>query len=174
LYRRQLKERARLGFVADLAVPHPTIDRTFFRLVVGGHHAEVVNLFRQVEEKVVGRDAGEVRAQAKSRKRESRTGQTELLLGTPAIDVRYRKMRDRDLAAAVATMRARLAAEGPVSFERLWPPLLEEGHFTKKHLADAILAEKTEGKLIVDGLQPRERTIKDAHVIAIPEASEPR
>lgn len=174
LYRRQLKERARLGFVADLAVPHPTIDRTFFRLVVGGHHAQVVNLFRQVEEKVVGRDAGEVRDKAKIRKRESLTGQTELLLGTPAIDVRYRKMRDRDLGVALTAMRARLAAEGPASFEHLWPPLLEEGHFTKKHLADAVLAEKAEGELVVRGLQPPERTIKDTHVISLPRGVVPR
>ena len=174
LYRRQLKERGKLGFVADLAVPHPTIDRTFFRLVVGGHHPEVVNLFREAEEKVVGRDAGEVRDKAKSRKRGSRTGQTELILGTPAIDVRYRKMRDRDLDASLATLRTRLAAEGPTSFENLWPSLLEEGHFTKKYLADAVLAEKMAGKLIVRGLQPRERTIKDAHIIAMPESSVPQ
>ena len=169
LYRRQLKERAKLGFVADLAVPHPTVDRTFFRLVVGGHHAEVVNLFRQVEEKVVGRDAGEVRDQAKSRKREKRTGQTELILGTPTIDDRYRSMRDRDLAAALSAVRRRLETEGATLFEQLWPPLLEEGHFTKKHLADAVLAEVTAGKLNVRGLQPREKTIKDGHVITLPE-----
>jgi replicative superfamily II helicase len=30
------------------------------------------------------------------------------------------------------------------------------------------------GKLIVDGVHPRERTIKDVHVVAIPEASVPR
>ena len=46
LYRRRLKSMAGLPYVADLAVPHPSIDRTFFRLVVGGHHPEVVGLFR--------------------------------------------------------------------------------------------------------------------------------
>jgi three-Cys-motif partner protein len=168
LYRSQLKDRAKLGFVADLAVPHPTIDRTFFRLVVGGHHAEVVRLFRQVEEKVVGRDAGSVRDKAKSRVRESRTGQTELLLGAPGIDVRYRNMRDRDLAAALPPLRARIAAEGPLRFEQIWPSILEENHVTRKHLADAILDEVTAGRLVVQGFLPRERTIKDTHVIAVP------
>jgi three-Cys-motif partner protein len=168
LYRSQLKDRAKLGFVADLAVPHPTIDRTFFRLVVGGHHAEVVRLFRQVEEKVVGRDAGSVRDKAKSRVRESRTGQTELLLGAPGIDVRYRNMRDRDLAAALPTLRARIAAEGPLPFGQIWPPILEENHVTRKHLADAILDEATAGRLVVQGFLARERTIKDTHLIAVP------
>jgi three-Cys-motif partner protein len=168
LYRSQLKDRAKLGFVADLAVPHPTIDRTFFRLVVGGHHAEVVRLFRQVEEKVVGRDAGSVRDKAKSRVRESRTGQTELLLGAPGIDVRYRNMRDRDLAAALPTLRARIAAEGPLPFGQIWPPILEENHVTRKHLADAILDEANAGRLVVQGFLARERTIKDTHLIAVP------
>ncbi len=168
LYRHQLKDRANLDFVADLAVPHPTFDRTFFRLVVGGHHAEVVNLFRQIEEKVVGRDAGSVRDKARSHVRESRTGQTELVLGvTPGIDVRYRRMRDRDLAAALDALRARITALGPLRFEQLWPSLLEENHITRKHLADAVLEEVTAGKLAVHGFQPRERTIKDAHVIAL-------
>jgi three-Cys-motif partner protein len=168
LYRSQLKDRAKLGFVADLAVPHPTIDRTFFRLVVGGHHAEVVRLFRQVEEKVVGRDAGSVRDKAKSRVRESRTGQTELLLGAPGIDVRYRNMRDRDLAAALPTLRARIAAEGPLPFGQIWPAILEENHVTRKHLADAIMDEATAGRLVVQGFLARERTIKDTHLIAVP------
>jgi len=86
LYRRQLAKQAKLTHVADLAVPHPTVDRTFFRLVVGGHHQEVLHLFRDVEEKVVGRDAGAVREKARTRAKEKRTGQLALGL-VPAIDV---------------------------------------------------------------------------------------
>lgn len=168
LYRRQLKDRAKLGFVADLAVPHPTVDRTFFRLVVGGHHAEVLHLFRQVEEKVVGRAAGPVRDKAKSRKRENRSGQAELLLGTPAIDARYRTMRDRGLAAALPALRNRIRIEGPLRFDRLWPAILEDSHVTRKHLADVVLREKIAGRLVVQGFLPGERTIKDAHVITLP------
>lgn len=36
LYRSQLKEKCGLSYAADLIVPHPTIERTKFHLVVGG------------------------------------------------------------------------------------------------------------------------------------------
>jgi hypothetical protein len=109
-----------------------------------------------------------VRDKAKSRARENRTGQTELLLGMPGIDVRYRNMRDRDLATALQMLRSRIAAEGPLRFDQIWPSLLEENHVTLKYLADAVLEESTGGRLVVQGFLPRERTIKDAHIIALP------
>ncbi len=168
LYRRQLKEHARLSHVADLAVPHPTVDRTFFRLVVGGHHPEVVHLFRNIEEKVVGRDAGPVRENAKTRARERRTGQHEPQFGMMAsIDVRYREMRDQGLALALRVIRERLVVEGAMPFGKIWPSLLEVHHFTRKHLADAVMADvPATGGLVVQGMKARERAVKDEHIIA--------
>jgi hypothetical protein len=77
-------------------------------------------------------------------------------------------MRDRDLAAALPTLRARIAAEGPLPFGQIWPAILEENHVTRKHLADAIMDEATAGRLVVQGFLARERTIKDTHLIAVP------
>lgn len=165
LYRHQLASRANLEYVGDLAVPHPSIDRTFFRLVVGGRHPEVLHLFRDVEEKVVGRDAGELRQKAKARVREERTRTLELPLGgVSPIDIRYRRMRDEDLAAAMAAVRVRLERNGALPFGQLWPRLLGDYHITRKQLADAILGEVKAGRLAVS-LADRERTIKDDHVI---------
>lgn len=167
LYRHQLASRANLEYVGDLAVPHPRIDRTFFRLVVGGHHPEVLHLFRDIEEKVVGRDAGELRQKVKARVREERTRTLELPLGgVSPIDIRYRKMRDEDLTIAMMAVRAPLEKDGPLPFRQLWPSLLGEYHLTRKHLADAILGEAKAGRLTVS-LTDRERTIKDDHVIGL-------
>lgn len=173
LYRGRLKARANLEFAADLAVPHPTVDRTFFRLVVGGHAAEVVRLFRDVEERVVGKDAGPVRQTAKVRAHESRTGQTDLMSRfgvVPAIDVRYRRMRDADLGRAMEVLRGRIA-EHPQTFGSLWPALLEDHHMTRKHLADAVADEVKAGRMTVSGQKPTERSIKDHHMIAVEKAS---
>ena len=168
LYRRQLAQRARLEHVADLAVPHPSIDRTFFRLVVGGHHPEVLRLFRDIEEKVVGRDAGEVRQKARARVRAQRTRTLELALDSvPSIDFRYRRMQEVDLVAGMAALRGQLKAQGPMPFGELWPPLLGDYHITRKHLADAIHDEARAGLLKVTGMADRERTIKDEHVISV-------
>jgi hypothetical protein len=38
-------------------VPHPTQEWTKFRLVVGGHHKAVIELFRDVERKVAVTEA---------------------------------------------------------------------------------------------------------------------
>ena len=169
LYRQRLRERASLKYVGDLAVPHPSIERTFFRLVVGGHHSEVLNLFRNIEEKVVGRDAGEVRQKAKARVREERTRTLELPLGSlPTIDVSYRRMRDADLVAAIGALRRRLVAHGPIAFGDLWPPLLADHHITRKHLADAMAEEANARRLVVVGMRDRERSIKDKHIIRPP------
>ena len=57
LYRDRLKKVCHLQFAADLSVPHPIHERTKFRLVVGGHHPEVIRLFRDVEKRAVGVEA---------------------------------------------------------------------------------------------------------------------
>jgi len=168
LYRGQLAQWGRLRHVADLAVPHPTIDRTFFRLVVGGHHPEVLRLFRAIEEKVVGRDAGAVREKIKSRARVERTGQSELDLGVPAMDVRYQRMRDRDIADAIRVVRDRITAEGPLRFGAIWPDVLADHHLTHKSLADAVHAQVKAGSLSVSGMGEKERSIKDEHVLGPP------
>ena len=168
LYRGQLAQWGHLDHVGDLAVPHPTIDRTFFRLVAGGHHPEVLRLFRAIEEKVVGRDAGVVREKIKARARVARTGQAELDLGVAAMDVRYRRMRDRDITHAMRIVRERVTAEGPLPFRAIWPGILADHHVTHKSLADAVRAEVTGGKLSVIGMGEKERSIKDEHVIGPP------
>ncbi|HVT08677.1 MAG TPA: three-Cys-motif partner protein TcmP [Polyangia bacterium] len=170
LYRRQLADRTNVPHVADLAIPHPIKDQTFFRLVVGGHHPEVLRLFRDIEEKVVGREAGAVRARAKARASEERTGQLQFDI-VPSMDVRYRKMRDADVRHAVDVLQRRLEADGPASFGNIWPVLLGDYHITRKHLADAVAELRRTGKLLVTGMVPGDRTIKDYHLVHLNRAS---
>ncbi len=75
LYRENLKVRCGLRYAADLAVPHPTKDRTWFHLVVGGNHHEALRVFRDVEMAVIGTEAARVRDSASKRRDEERTGQ---------------------------------------------------------------------------------------------------
>jgi three-Cys-motif partner protein len=164
-YREQLRSRARLPHVGDLAVPHPTVARTFFRLVMGGRHPEVLRLFRDIEEKVVGRDAGHVRENARARATEQRTGQLPLGL-VPAMDDRYQRMRDAGLVNALAALHSHLLA-GPARFGDLWPSLLADHHITRKHLADKIHQQFKAGTLNVSGIRGKERTIKDDHIIGL-------
>lgn len=91
LYRQQLRQRGGVRFAADLIIPHPTHERTWFRLVIGGHNKVIVELFRDVEKRICGDEAGEVREEARSR------GQLNLLLGLNQSDLTYMRLHDDDL-----------------------------------------------------------------------------
>ena len=171
-YRERLKLRCGIKWAADLAIPYPDRERTFFRLVVGGHHEQVLDLFRDVERRVVGQEAAPVRAAAKQDRQEQRTGQLSLDLPTTesAMDRRYRQLRDADLPRALHQVRLILRQCGPTTFGEVWPRILEGHHLTRRFLADAILAEPPTSRLRVSGGTQRDRTLKDEHVISLPEA----
>jgi hypothetical protein len=170
-YRERLKLRCGIKLAADLAIPYPDRERTFFRLVVGGHHGQVLDLFREVERRVVGQEAAPVRAAAKQDRKEQRTGQ--LSPGLPeaegSMDRRYRQLRDADLPRALHQVRLILQQRGPTTFGDVWPPILEGHHLTRRFLADAIIAETQSSRLRVSGHTQRERTLKDEHVISLAE-----
>jgi three-Cys-motif partner protein len=168
LYRAKLKELCGVRYAADLAIPHPTVDRTKFRLVVGGKSPTVLELFRDIEKKVVGAEASMVRQDASTRKSEERTGQLSLgpaVTSSPATDAHYESLHDEGLHAAPAAIIARLAGAGPVRFETLWPAILEAHHITKVELAQLAWALSKRGEIEVMNAKPRERTMNDAHVL---------
>lgn len=169
-YRRQLKERCGLTFAADLAIPHPTSNRTWFRLVVGGNNPAVLDLFRDVERQVAGREAGVVREVAARRRREQRSAQPELGFGGTGPDQRYQDMQKAGIDAIADTLRT-ILARGPQSFAEVWPALLEQLHVTRSDAAGRIFELVREGEVVASGLGPRERTIKDAHVLSISRSS---
>jgi hypothetical protein len=100
LYRTKLKELCGIPHAADLAIPHPTIDRTKFRLVVGGKSPAVVSLFRDIEKKVIGAEAAVVRETAAVRECEERTGQLVLLQAPRMTDVHYDSLHGQAVRSA--------------------------------------------------------------------------
>lgn len=165
LYRAKLKEVCGLRYAADLAIPRPTTERTNFRLVVGGKSPAILELFRDIERKVIGVAAASVRDAAAIRKADGPTGQLSLLVSPPALDPRYEALHTTGLREAPNDVLARLAS-GPLTFANLWPALLEVHHITQRELSDCILALRKQGRLTVD-LGPRERRVKDEHVLAL-------
>jgi three-Cys-motif partner protein len=166
-YRSKLKERCGVRWAADLAIPYGDRERTFFRLVVGGHDPEVLRVFRDVEEAVVGKEAGSVRDKARRRTQEKRTGQTSLALGTPTMDERYKRMRDADMPRAIDAI-GRLVEDGQRRFAELWPSVLEGHHVTVSALAAEVKRAADAGRLVVEGLGKRERTVKDDNLVRKP------
>jgi hypothetical protein len=166
LYRTKLKEKCKLPFAADLVVPHPTIDRTKFHLVVGGKDKAVLQVFREVERAVMGEAAAKVRDEAVQREAEAATGQLPLLNAPPATDPMYDEIHARDAREVVNDVKSALKA-GPRSFESLWPQILEERHLTVANLAKVIWRMFESGIVLVSNRQARERSIKSHHQLVL-------
>ena len=163
-YREQLKQRSGLPYVAHLRIPDPTAKRTYFRLVIGGHHEKVLELFRNIEKKVVGTIGGVVRDDARRRKVEKISGQFTIPLGTPDYD--YELQKRSDLAQASDMIRALLQERGGfAAFRDVWPSMLERFHITKPELARRAVELANEELIGIKGLGERERTAKDEHIL---------
>ncbi|MFH1466500.1 MAG: three-Cys-motif partner protein TcmP [Pseudomonadota bacterium] len=169
LYRQQLREHGGLRYLADIAVPVPTVDRTYFRLVVGGHDKEVLRLFRDEEARVAGRRAATVRAQAKARDMEQRTGQVGLFGGHSAPeDKPYATRRDADLSTIRRLLPKLIGRSGGrVRFAALWSEILQEHHVTCINLSDCIRELEGEHRVVVHRENPRARALKDGDIIEL-------
>lgn len=167
LYRERLRVTSGVPWVADLAVPVPTRDRTKFRLVVAGHHPKVVELFRNVEAKVMGREAAQVRTEARLRNDEARTRMPMLFQPVaPPADEPYAELRAAAEGVARARIAEALARGGPLRFGDLWPAVLCEAHLRLTELRQLVVDMERDGALEVRGRGPRERTVKDEHLLA--------
>lgn len=164
LYREKLKERCGLRYAADLAIAHPTMDRTKFRLVVGGRSPAVLALFRDIEKKVIGAEAAGVREEAATREEQQRTGQVTLFQ-PPATDTHYEPLHVRALRDAPGALLSKLTPDKPIAFEEVWPALLESLHLTRRELAQAGWRLHEQGDIVIENAQPRERTLKDEHLL---------
>lgn len=137
-YRAQLSKTCSLPYVANLAIPHPTHDRTWFHLVVGGHHHEVLKLFRDVERKVCGDEADTVRSGARGR-----AGQGELVFGQDrAFDARH----ERDLRRVREQLERRDGGTRE-TFRSLWTDLLSAHHVTRTDVVEVVLELTARGRV---------------------------
>lgn len=167
-YRERLRTVCGLPYTADLAVPHPTVERTKFRLVVGGHHPEVLRLFRDVERKVMGEEAAVVRTEAKERDRLDRSGQMALFDPAPPKESpRYAAQREEGQRQARNLVPTLLRERGPLTYKTIWPIVLQQCHIPEGDLAHLLAELRTDGVVEVEGLRPRERRVKDEHLVRI-------
>lgn len=167
-YRSQLKKTCGVRFAGDLFIQHPTQDRTWFRLVVGGGDPEVIKLFRDVEQRVVGKEGGAVRQAAKKVKAERKTGQPDLPFGTVhKADKRYYEMNKCDLAKAPDLLLAALATRSPQKYGEIWPEVLEVLRITRAQLNAAVGELHKQGRVAIVGAKPKQRIPYDENLLAL-------
>lgn len=170
-YRQNLKTTCNVSYAADLAVPHPTKHRTWFRLVIGGKHPDVLRVFREVESRVVGDEASSIRTAARARKTEADTGQISLLGGraAPDQDAWYASANEGDKIAVIDDLLALLDRDGRLPYQRVWPRLLEERHLTESELGRLIVLAAREGRLKIEPARTRRRRASNGDVLSPPE-----
>ncbi|MBI1815678.1 MAG: three-Cys-motif partner protein TcmP [Deltaproteobacteria bacterium] len=174
LYRKRLKGACSLRFAADLVVPHPFQERTKFRLVVGGHHEEVIRLFRDVERRVVGQEASVVRVGAKERKQFERTHQPLLFAPqAPDTDQSYKALRLEGLQEVELFVPEFVRSQGSVSYRKLWPPVLEACHITESDLKKRLWDMDREGRIVLTNVGSNDRSVKEHHRIMLPGEPQP-
>ncbi|HEX9296150.1 MAG TPA: hypothetical protein VF881_09950 [Polyangiaceae bacterium] len=166
LYRARLKKEGKLDYAADLAIPHPTVERTKFRLVVGGRHPAIIELFRDIERKVIGEEAASIRGDASRRAEEAKTRQLSFDTMDPTTDPRYESLHAQGLRCAGADVLALLAG-GKVLFQKVWPRVLEKRHITKVELAHLVWAMRDRNEVAIVNDKPKERTTNDRHRLVL-------
>jgi three-Cys-motif partner protein len=166
LYRKQLKQKCGITYAADLAIPHPTFERTKFRLVVGGNSPTVLEVFRDIEKKVMGAEAAKVRERAIAQVVEKKTKQMSLLEAPQTTDSHYEALHTHGLTLIPKTLVERLVRLGPVTFQDLWPAMLEEHHVTRVELGKLVWGMHQRGEIQLANVKPRERTANDVHLLS--------
>lgn len=167
LYRTQLKAKCNVKYAADLAIPHPIVERTKFRLVVGGKNAAILEVFRDVERRVIGKEAPKVRETAAVRAKEQKTGQLSLLEAPRTTDTHYESMHAQGLANARQDVLDRMQERRSISFRDLWPELLERHHITKTELGQLVWEMYKANAICIENKQPRQLSVKDEHILAL-------
>ena len=167
-YRKQLKEVCKLPFAAELLVPHPTDQKVKYRLVVGGHHSAALQLFRDVEKRVLGREAATLRSEARERQYGARSGQMSLdFEALDEVDSVYEEVRAAGIDSVRRELPEALKRRGAVLYRDLWPEILESHHVTRTDLGQELWKMSKEGTLKVDGVKAGERSMKDEHSISL-------
>lgn len=124
LFRDVLSREGQYDAVLSTPIQKSVMDRPHFFIVYGTRHPEGVRTFRDVEYKAL-KEHEKLRQDAKNRKREDKTGMSDLFGGPPVpqdgtIDSIVE--RDREVAESIAPS---LLAHGPLKFERFAVILME-------------------------------------------------
>jgi three-Cys-motif partner protein len=170
VYRNNLKNTARLPWAADAAVPHPTEDRTKFRLVIGGRSTAVLSVFREAEAKVLRDLAPVVRAEARQRREFGQTGQSALFDASAVVSDADSRFSDYEEAAAAGAlgMVVESIRSSPRRWKHIWPGVLETLHLTLPDLARIVVEAHRRSELYIDPSPgPRRSTIDENHLIRL-------
>ena len=158
LYMEQVRATGAFPYVTFTRILKPLHDRAYFHLIYATRSPTGIEKFREVERKVVA-EQETVRERAQREHRESRSGQTEFEFALEAPSNTLQEERDLQRVKAEAKV-LKLLEKGPMRYEMLEPLVLELRLVWRTDLNEILVEGRRSGRVIIDGLRPRERTPK--------------
>ena len=156
-YSESLAKFGDFPYVRTAIVLHPNIDRTHFHLIYATRNAAGVDVFKEAE-KAAMRIMESVRANARQRKRQRRTGQGELFGSETLYDsTYYESLRDRYARRSEERVLELLRSKGRVKYDDAWDAALQEPLVWESDLKEWIEHWKKGGKLRIEGLKARQK-----------------
>jgi len=166
LYAEQVRSTGKFPYVTSTRILKPLHDRAYFHLIYATRNSKGIEKFRDVEKRLVTAQQ-QVREAAQREYRVDRTGQGELLFGasdtlSPSMEEERTRHRERARIQLIE-----LLMSGPQRYETLLPVLLQIPLFWKTDLHELIADERRVGRIVIDGMGPRQRVPSDGCVIRL-------
>lgn len=156
-YTRNARAVGGFNFGCNAVVLHPEMDRTHFNLIYLTRNLKGIEVFKEAEKKAM--EVQETaRAEAQQRKRIARKGQSELFGSKELHDsTHYDSLRERYQAKARGLVLQALESKRRLLYDDAWTLALSEPMSWESDLKQWIEEWKTEGRLEVVGMLPRQR-----------------
>ncbi len=156
-YARNAKSVGGFSFGCNAIVLHPEMDRTHFNLIYLTRNLKGIEVFKDAEKKAMEVQEA-ARAEAQQRKRVASKGQSELFSSKELHDsTHYESLRERYLAKARGLVLQALESKRRLLYDDAWTLALSEPMSWESDLKQWIEEWKSEGRLEVVGMQPRQR-----------------
>ena len=147
-------------YVYPAIILHPEKDRTHFHLLYATRHPEGIDVFKKVEKKAM-EVMEKARGKAQQRKREKRTRQPELFGAADMHDTHYcDQLRERHIGTSKQHVDKLFVTRRAVPYDEAWAAALSHPLVWESDLKKWVAEWSKAGRMVVDGLKPRERVPK--------------
>lgn len=165
LYSERMRATGGFRHVTSTRILKPLADRSYFHLIYGTRNLKGLREFRDVE-KVAIEEQERVRFRTKQERRVERTGQSELFADAIfASAFSFEQQRELQRREATTRLRTVLLAKQRVPYLEVLEVLLEVPLIWESVVQEIIRDMRTTNEVEVQGLAPRERTVKAGHFL---------
>jgi three-Cys-motif partner protein len=138
-------------------VLHPQLDRTHFNLIYATRNTRGIEVFKDAEKKAMAVQE-QARGEVEQRRRESRTGQFDLLASSELHDTtHYSTLRERYLTKARSAVQRALQTHRRLLYDHAWSLALCEPMVWESDLKQWVEDWVRVGQLEIQGMRERQR-----------------